>query len=387
MPRVIVLCEYPTLNGGEHSLLAMLPGLQQRGFDVHVACPAVGPLAAAVAARSVAILPWGANQPPRAATLDVRRASLADWFHEHFARVRPDLLHANSLSLGRLVAPLAAEQGWPCTAHLRDIGHLSQAAANDLNQLTGLVAVSQATRAWHLTQGLRPERVVVIANGIDLNQFRPGPRTGWLHTLLGLPSQAILAGTIGQLVMRKGQDVLLAALPQIVANLRAAGQPPFHLVIVGLRYSEKAEAHCYEQQLRQAADHQAVRGHVHFLGYQAQVARLLAELDLLIHPARQEPLGRVLLEAAACGVPIIATAVGGTSEIFPPESDSACLIPADDQIALAGAVNQLLADPVRRGNLAKNARHRIATAFEVTEQSGRLADYWERCLAYPGVSK
>ena len=70
-----------------------------------------------------------------------------------------------------------------------------------------------------------------------------------------------------------------------------------------------------------------------------------------MHPARQEPLGRVLLEAAAAGVAVVATDVGGTREIFPPEADAARLVPPDDADALAAAMLELLGNRELRGRL------------------------------------
>ena len=109
-------------------------------------------------------------------------------------------------------------------------------------------------------------------------------------------------------------------------------------MIVGQRYSQKQEALEYERQVHAAADSGPLRGRVHFLGVRNDVDRLLNEFTLLAHPARQEPLGRVLLEAAAAGVPVVATDVGGTREIFPAETASACLVPPDDPAALAAAI-------------------------------------------------
>ena len=104
--------------------------------------------------------------------------------------------------------------------------------------------------------------------------------------------------------------------------LRAAAQiadrmPNAHYVIIGQRHSEKTESRQFERDLLDASA-RALVGRVHFLGRRNDVGRLLAELTLLAHPARQEPLGRVLLEAVAAGVAVVATAVGGTPEIFPP---------------------------------------------------------------------
>jgi len=96
----------------------------------------------------------------------------------------------------------------------------------------------------------------------------------------------------------------------------------------------------------------------------------------LVHPARQEPLGRVLLEAAASGLPVVATAVGGTAEIFPPGSHSAVLVPPDDPAGLAGAVLDLLADAPRRAALGAAARRRALAAFDAAGAAQRLAEHY-----------
>ena len=63
------------------------------------------------------------------------------------------------------------------------------------------------------------------------------------------------------------------------------------------------------------------------MGVRSDVDRMLGEATLLVHPARQEPLGRVLLEAAAAGIAVVTTTVGGTREIFPPDRNAAILVP------------------------------------------------------------
>jgi glycosyltransferase involved in cell wall biosynthesis len=103
---------------------------------------------------------------------------------------------------------------------------------------------------------------------------------------------------------------------------------------------------------------------------------LLNELDLLVHPAKQEPLGRVLLEAAAAGLPIIATHVGGTSEILQ-DGASARLIPPGDAESLAVAIRELHADAVLRTQFAREAVHVVQRRFDIDVASQRLFSLWQ----------
>ena len=171
-----------------------------------------------------------------------------------------------------------------------------------------------------------------------------------------------------------------------------------HYVIVGQRHSEKDESRRFERDLHDAAARICEPGgadipvcpgdlgkqgrqeclphRVHFLGVRNDVSRLLSELTLLVHTARQEPLGRVLLEAAAAGTAIIATNVGGTPEIFPPDENAARLVPPDDAGAVGDAILELLGDPAMRRRLGVAARRRAQQQFDIRISVGNLLQHY-----------
>jgi glycosyltransferase involved in cell wall biosynthesis len=366
--RVAILCEFGTLNGGENSLLAVLPKLVAGGWTPTVSCPASGALAATLRERCVAVEPLEYRASDGGARpRDELREELAD----RLRRLAPELLHANSLSMGRLSGPVAEAIDLPSIAHLRDIVGLSKAAADDLNRHRRLLAVSAATREAHVRQGLTAERIYMLYNGVDLMEFHPGEPNGWLHRELKLPHDAQLIGCIGQLILRKGQDVLAGA-----AKLLADRWPTLHYVYLGARHSEKEETRRFEENLRQTFTRGALAGRGHFLGVRSDVPQLLRELTLLAHPARQEPLGRVLLEAGATGCPIVATDVGGTREIYPADSEAAMLIRQDDPRALGEAIEELLLHPERRAVLGQHARRRIVDAFDAERSAAGLLRHY-----------
>jgi glycosyltransferase involved in cell wall biosynthesis len=244
-----------------------------------------------------------------------------------------------------------------------------------VNCCTRLVAVSEATRAFHTAQGIDAAKCVVVNNGVDLDEFRPRAASGYLHRELALPPRARLVATIGQVGMRKGTDIALAA-----ATKWAATVADVHWLVVGERTSKKEEAHELERDLYARADEPPLAGRVHFLGTRNDVSRLLAECTLLVHAARQEPLGRVLLEAAACGLPVVATDVGGTREIFPSESDGAVLVGVDDDDSLARAACELLQDAPRCARIGGGGRRRAEAAFDVRLAARRLIDVYHSLM-------
>ncbi len=373
MPRVLLLFEYPTLNGGEHSLLTLLPLLAEHGCSFQAVAPAHGPLCERLAALAIPIVPLPMHDNTgRRLPQEALRAQL----REVLTNFQPDLVHANSLSMGRLAGPVTASAGIPSVSHLRDIISLSRQAIADLNQQRRLLAVSQATRDFHVVQGLHADKTFVVYNGVDLQRFHPVPRSGWLHRELGIPPDALLVGTVGQLVLRKGHDVLAEA-----ATGLAARYPQLHYVLVGERYSDKPEAHEHEKRIRERFASGALGGRAHFLGVRPEIPAILAELTMLVHPARQEPLGRVLLEAAAAGVPIVATSVGGTREILP--EGAAEIVPPDDAAALGTAIEKLLQDASLSASYGRRAREEIVQRFSAQKSAEQLLMHYRELLKEP----
>lgn len=355
-------------------MLACLDWLQRHesGWEFLAIAPGCGRLAEALTQRNVELIPWSVNAKSDCARLgrEAIDASLIEAVH----RAKADLFHANSLAMGRLAGRIANRLAIPTTSHLRDILKLSNASIADLNRNRRLIAVSDATREFHVARGLDAERVVVVRNGLDLERFQPRAATGGLHDELKLPRSAKLLATIGQIGLRKGQDVLATAAPTIVRE-----QPDAHFVLVGERSSIKEESIAFERAIADRFAEHGLADRLHRLGTRHDVPSLLAEITLLVHPAHQEPFGRVLLEAAACGVPVVATSVGGTSEIVA-DGETGHLVPPGDSQALAVAVNELLADEETRRRMSLAARDRAVREFDIAQAARLLADQWSDVL-------
>lgn len=370
--HVGVLFEYPTLNGGERSWLANLRYLREQPIRFTALAPPDGPLSEALSRSGVRVESFSCRSEfGNKRELTELRGEL----RAAVDRLNVDLLHANSLSMSRLAGPVAAAASLPSLGHIRDIVRISRQAMRDVNCHRRVVTVSAATLRFHVDAGLEPTRSHVIHNGVDLDEFSPGPRNTRLLDELGLEHDCRLVGNIGQLGLRKGQDVLLSAAEFVVRKL-----PNTHFVLVGQRDSEKAESREFETALHERTARSGLGGHVHFLGRRTDVVDLLRGFDLIAHVAHQEPLGRVLLESAAIGCAVVATDVGGTSEIFPDESGSAVLVPDNDVAALARAITELLALPDRRWELGQAARRRCERQFSAELAAGRLLEHY-RALA------
>ena len=331
--------------------------------------PRQGQLADALAARSINHVPFDFhdNSGKR-----LSREVICDQLVQTIKHIGPDLVHANSLAMGRLTGAIAHQLTVPCCTHLRDIMKLSRAAISDINKNKMIIAVSQATQNFHVAQGLDAARTRVIHNAVDCNRFAPRAKTGSLAKELNLPPDSFIILTIGQIGLRKGQDVLAGAAPAIASNV-----PNAHFVIVGKRNSSKAESIAFEQNLSTQFSDAGLSDRIHLPGYRDDVDHLLNEADLLVHPAKQEPLGRVLLEAAASGLPIVATDVGGTNEILT-HQQSATLIPPNNPASLSAAMIELASNPQLRQIYATTAREKMLAEFDTANTGSKLADAWRK---------
>lgn len=367
--RFCSVFEYPTLNGGERSWFAMLPAMRAAGWEVSAIAPATGPLAEALVQAAVPLVGWDRDPAQPTWPLDQKRLEL----ERHLRQLQPMVVHGNSLSVSRCLGPVAQSMGIASIGHIRDIVGLSRQAVSDVNCNSLLIAVSAAARQWHVDRGLHEGHATVLHNGVDLREFQPAAHSGALPDIKGfapLRADVWWAAYVGQLGIRKGVDVLLEGIARV-----ARGHEHVGLLVIGERNSDKEEAYTYEKELRERAEQPDLSGRVQFLGVRRDVAELMPHFRCLVHTARQEPLGRVILEALACGVPVIATDVGGTREIFASEAEGGVLVPPDNPEAVAAAVAGLIADPARCQQIGRAGRRTAELRFDavrVGEQFVRL---------------
>ena len=361
--------------------------------------PVEGRLADALRCRGVLIVEWSVRDKTG---YRFSQKQIQAELQDAIATAKPDLVHANSLAMSRVLGQISSQLETPTTGHLRDIIKLSKAAIEDLNLNHRLIAVSHATRTFHVQQGLQDHRVTVVHNGIKCDAVPTRSTKGWLaeelfNTLKSEPvgtessgletvpatdrarsrvdvpfPQVRFIACIGQIGLRKGLDILAAAASSIVQKL-----PEAHFLLIGERTSQKEESIQFEKAIRQRIDDERISSHVHWLGHREDVERILLEVDLLVHPANQEPFGRVLLEASAAGLPIVATDVGGTSEIVI-NGLTGILVPPRDPQALASAVVSLLLDPDEARRMGDAARQRTSREFAIETSATKLAEVWDR---------
>ena len=393
--KIVVVFEYVTINGGENSMLAAIEQIQSScGEQVQIiaAVTGRGPLTDRLAAANVTTT-WFSLHDENGDRLS--RDAVILQLNAMDDMLAPDIIHGNSLSMARLLGAAHRHIQSSTVCHIRDIMKLSKAAAADVNLNDRLIAVSQATRDFHIaTNSIQPERMEVIYNGVanhsgpteaqaELTQTQPTDSVLGLldkaarkkiRAELDIPPDAFVVLTVGQICLRKGLDTLAQAAVKTGQKV-----PDLHFVLVGERFSSKQESIEFEQRVYEsfAACPALV---FHALGFRSDVADLMSAADLLVHAARQEPLGRVLLEAANAELPIVATDVGGTAEIIDHET-SGLLVPVDDVDTLADSIQRMHNDSELRRRLATNAKAAVERRFSIEQSTASLVKVWEQVLA------
>ncbi len=273
-----------------------------------------------------------------------------------FRRERPDIVHTHAwgtLVEGLLAARLARVpvllHGEHGTLQLKPYQARVQRWA--WGRVDGLLSVSsRLAERMSAAVGVPLERVTVLRNGVDLSRFSPEGRDEARRSL-GVDDDRPIVGHAGRLVAVKDQ----AALVEAAARLKAAGVR-CRVLIAG------------DGPLRGALEQQVsaldVGDSVSLLGHVGEVEWLLAALDVYVLCSRSEGMPNTVLEAMACGVPVVCTRVGGADELVVDE-ETGLLVPPAKPDLLAGAIGRLLGDEALRARMGAAGRTRASREFSV----------------------
>jgi glycosyltransferase involved in cell wall biosynthesis len=353
-------------GGGQRSLRDLAIGLRCGPYHPVAILPAGGALGEALREAAVDCLPLDLPSLRRAAGAPalaaVRRLATL------VKRERIALLHSDA-PRPALYAGLAARlTGIPHVWHVRS-SRCSRLLSDRvlLALCDGVIAVSRAA-AGRSRSLRRSIKVRVVPTGIP--PFEPLSRTA-ARERLGLPQEAYITAVVGRIERDKGGDRALAAL----ARVRTA-RPGALLVFVGREDPGDPWPHT----LRVRAAALGLSGAVRFAGELPQASTLLPAFDLLLHPSRHEALPRVVIEALAAAVPVLATAVGGVEEIIE-HASSGWLVPPREVDRLADAALRLATDDALRARLAAAGPARARQRFSIEAMLLGITTLYEQLLA------
>ena len=347
-----------TWRGGQNQVLVTVLGIRSAGHRAMLVAHPDGELRSR-AAEGLELLPLA----PRS-EMDLSAA----WrLSRTIKTLRPDVVHAHdphavamaALALSMTRGPKRA----PLVASRRVDFHLQKNALSrwKYDQVDLFICASEAIRKMLIADGIAESRTVTVHEGIDLARVAAAPETA-LHEQLFLPHGSLVVGNVAALVPHKGQKHFIEAAALVVRHV-----PDARFVIAG------------EGELRESLEHQirqlGLEKHVKLAGFRPDILSVHKAFDIFVMSSVTEGLGTSLLDAMACGKPIVATTAGGIPEVVE-HGTTGFLVPPRDHHAMADALVRLLKDEGLRRRMGEAGLSLVNAKFSAERMTeGTLAAY------------
>ncbi len=230
------------------------------------------------------------------------------------------------------------------------------------------IAVSDEVREAVISQiGIIQDKVITIANGVDVKRYECIDDGTLLRQHLALESDSRLITVVGRLTTQKGHCYLITAAADVLFH-----HPNVHFLFVG------------EGKLKESLQAQAqtlgVSEHIHFLGMRHDVPNILAASEIFVLPSLWEGLSIALIEAMAASKPIVATSVSGTNEVMENNKTGLIVSPGDSQ-ALAEAIIEMLNNSEQAQAMGKAAKEHVVTHYSAQKQADEHMALYRRSLS------
>ena len=356
-----------TWRGGQNQVLLTVNGLRSIGHRAALVAHPGGELRQRVQ-EGLDLIPIA----PRT-EMDLTAA----WrFSRVVRRLQPDVIHAHDPH-GVAMAALAlsfsagAARGGrvPALVAARRVDfHLKGNSFSrwKYRQVDCFIAASEAIRQMLIADGVPADHAITVHEGIDVEHVAAAPPVN-VHETFWLPHLAPVVGNVAALVPHKGQRYLVDAAHLVVQEM-----PDVRFIILGegeLREHLEKQVHEYH-----------LEKHVLLPGFRTDVLGCIKGFDLFAMSSVTEGLGTSLLDAMACGRPIVATEAGGIPEIVE-DGVNGLLVPPRDHAALAGAIVRMLKDPASRQRMGDAGLARVTARFTVDRMVEETAAVYARLSA------
>jgi glycosyltransferase involved in cell wall biosynthesis len=363
--RILLLANHFNTGGISTYLLTLIKGYVARGHQVFVATSGGESVAEAEALGASHILVAGLKVK---CECHPGLFSAVKILHRFVKEQSIDILHPQTRVTQSVAAVVSgfSRRPYVSTCH----GFFKAHVFRILFPLWGrrAIAISRSV-AKHLTKdlGVSSSRVVLIPNGVDSEKFFPATsqQCSELRERFGVGSSP-LVGIIARLSDVKGHCYLIQAMNELVH-----GMPGVKCLILG--------EGPMEAELKEQVRHLRLEASVKFFKINGQPAEILPAFDVFAMPSLQEGQGLSVMEAQACGVPVVASRVGGLVEVVK-DGETGILVPPRDHLALADALIKILADKELASRFGLAGREWIMNNFSVDGMVDRTLDVYQGVL-------
>jgi len=363
---LLVVDQFPrALGGGERALLRMAAQLPEYGFRASVLTFAIHPESSVLTAP----LPFPVYLLPLTRTYDLTalRAAraLGRFVREQNVRIVQTFFESSDLWAGAVVKALStAKLVWS----RRDMGILRSAKHRIAYRLMAdlpdrVAAVSERVRQHCIeVDEIDSLRVCTIYNGLDLPSLPPRNRTEGTFTVT----------TVGNIRRVKGHDLLIRAAALVLKE-----HPGTRFSIAGDVLEPE-----YYRELQRLVQELGIGGQLRFAGAVRDTFLHLQQADLFVLSSRSEGFSNAILEAMACGLPVIATDAGGNAEAVQ-NGVNGFVIKVEDIAGMAATICRLASDRAEAQRLGAAGRRLAETRFSTGAMMGRIASVYRELLGEP----
>lgn len=365
-----------------------LTAFADAGFEV-IGVSAPGPFVPAVEARGVRHVPLANATRAMAPHKDLLAVGELTRL---FRRLSPDIVHTHNPKpglYGRIAARAARVPVVVNTVHglyaLPEDGWKKRAVIYSLERLASTCSDAELVQNPEDLVTLRSvlhepaSKLTLLGNGIDLSRFADWPDReevrAKVRAELGVDDAAVVVGAVGRLVLEKGYVELFEAWEQVRSQ-----QPDAVLVVVGPSDDDKSDS------LPTDVMERARTAGVRFLGMRDDVDELYLGMDLYVLASHREGFPRSAMEAAAAGLPIIATDIRGCRQVVA-DGVTGLLVPVRDPRALSAALRELTSSPALRASMSAAAARRAGDEFDQRRQIATTLATYDRLLAATSATR
>jgi glycosyltransferase involved in cell wall biosynthesis len=367
MVHVLFVSLEGRIGGAETSLLLLVKCLR-RDFHITVACPAKNDLANRLAEMQITSL----NLPEPPGLSHLSSTWLVYFIKASFelakiiCKVRPTIVHANSFFAAMVSTLPTLLTGRRLIWHARDLGRSRLALGVCSLFCKRIIAVSGTVKDSLIRQGVEPVKIDIVHNGIEVDNCQPGIRTR--------PNgDTVTFANIGQFVPWKRQNLFIEAACRFIQK---GGQAEFVLIgddIFGRDCKYKAEL---LDKIRKCQ----IAKRITYLGWQDNIDKVWGQIDCLVHTANREPFGRVIIEAMAHKIPVIAPDNCGPAEIIQ-DGKTGILVKSGDIEQLTDAMLKVAGSKGFAMRLASAGYRQVTSHFLAERTADRIRKIYEQVLA------
>jgi glycosyltransferase involved in cell wall biosynthesis len=346
------------IGGTERQFVNLSRAIDPSRFDLHLAClERRGDLLNEIDRSRIPVSEYPVHSLYQPETFR-QQLSLAGYLR----RNKIQILHSYNFYSNVFAIPAARLAGVPVTvAAIRDMGPYLTPMKKRVHRFVcrfadSIVVNAEAIRKWLIAEGYSEEKITVIRNGIDFSRFREKTNGASLRRELGLPPRAPLVLLFSRLNPLKGIEYFLQS-----ASIVAGHFPEARFLIVGDAPQTGAD---YIKGLKDDVARLGLENRVIFTGFRLDTPELLSEAAVSVLPSLSEGLSNTLLESMAAGVPVVATNVGGNTEVVE-EGVTGLLVPPRDPEAIAHAVCLLLKNPELASSLGRAGKKSVIERFSL----------------------